>query len=325
MRVIETPAPSRENLNPRGWLIKGWIGVRAMGAGRLRLLVVENRADRNRALCVALDRYGFDVSLVVAESHLHDVAEHTPDVVLVDVGVLAPDRLELCRRLREAYHAPMLALTVRADPASWMAGFRAGVDDYVVKPYGMEEIVTRIGAVAWMRGRQQRFGRQSPWRLAGDRLVVDVEERSVTVDGARVAVTRKEFDLLVLLAARPGAVQTRERIIGEIWAGGAGGATGSGGTGRAAEGGPRQSREAATRQGPRMRPEPSGGGAASDRSGVERSLEVHIASLRSKIGIPGLIATTRGVGYQLVDTGGARAAGAVVGSGACSQQAVASA
>lgn len=150
-------------------------------------------------------------------------------------------------------------VTARGDVRSRIHGLNMGADDYVVKPYDTGELLARIHAVARRTGPSEEAaatGTAAPDVVRLGPVSIELATRRVSVDGADVPLTRKEFDLLALLAQRPGVVFRREQIISEVW---------------------RTSWE-----------------------GTGRTLEVHVASLRSKLRMPALIETVRGVGYRLV-------------------------
>jgi DNA-binding response OmpR family regulator len=146
-------------------------------------------------------------------------------------------------------------VTARADVRSRIHGLNLGADDYVVKPYDTGELLARIHAVS-RRTVHDDAAATGDTALRLGPVRIELPTRQVSVDGSVVQLTRKEFDLLALLAQRPGVVFRREQIISEVW---------------------RTSWE-----------------------GTGRTLEVHVASLRSKLRMPALIETVRGVGYRLV-------------------------
>ncbi|MGW7050340.1 response regulator transcription factor [Streptomyces sp. NPDC054887] len=227
----------------------------------MRLLLVEDDDHVAAALSAVLLRHGFQV--VHARNGEEAIqallpAEKEPfGVVLLDLGLPDQDGYEVCGKIRKRSDTPVIMVTARADVRSRIHGLNLGADDYVVKPYDTGELLARIHAVA----RRKATGDPSPapgddiaLRLGGVRI--ELPTRRVSVGGSEVQLTRKEFDLLALLAQRPGVVFRREQIISEVW---------------------RTSWE-----------------------GTGRTLEVHVASLRSKLRMPALIETVRGVGYRLV-------------------------
>ncbi|MER6582404.1 response regulator transcription factor, partial [Nonomuraea sp. NPDC001023] len=178
------------------------------------------------------------------------------DFVLLDLGLPDMDGLDVLRRLRRVSAVPLIVVTARTQEREVLRGLRSGADDYLVKPFRTVELMARMEAVL------RRGTRPMPPRdhvvCVGD-VRIDLECRQVTVAGQPVALTRREFDVLALLAREPGVVRSREEILDEVW------------------GDPLLS--------------------------ASRSLDVHVAGLRSKTGRPGLVETLRGTGYRLGPAG----------------------
>jgi DNA-binding response OmpR family regulator len=229
----------------------------------MRLLVVEDDDRVLAALRDGLLRHGFEVAC--ARTGAEAVALATapagpaPEAILLDLGLPDQDGFKVCEQIRRHCAAPIIMATARADVRSRVHGLNLGADDYVVKPYNLAELIARIHAVsrrAGMTADQQAADPQPASHvLEAGPLRVDTAGRTVEVDGCPVALARKEFDLLALLARRPGVVFRREQILAEVW--------------------------------------------NSSWDGTGRTLEVHVASLRGKLGVPDLIETVRGVGYRL--------------------------
>ncbi|MFI1016545.1 response regulator transcription factor [Streptomyces sp. NPDC020965] len=230
----------------------------------MRLLLVEDDNHVAAALSAVLARHGFDVVHARnGEEALHAVLPATHPgkppfaVVLLDLGLPDQDGYQVCGKLRKITSTPVIMVTARSDVRSRIHGLNLGADDYVVKPYDTGELLARIHAVS----RRKAGGDEPTTAVPDDALrlgpvTVVLPTRRVSVDGVEVQLTRKEFDLLALLAQRPGVVFRREQIISEVW--------------------------------------------HTSWEGTGRTLEVHVASLRSKLRMPALIETVRGVGYRLV-------------------------
>jgi two-component system, OmpR family, response regulator RegX3 len=223
----------------------------------VRVLLVEDDDTIASPLVRGLEREGFAVEHTAtgagALASLHD--GEPADVVLLDLGLPDVDGFDLCRELRAGSDIPIIVVTARGDEVDRVVGLELGADDYVVKPFGLRELVARIRAV--VRRAVPRAG-EAPERSG---LHVDRRTRRVALDGREVALTPKEFDLLALLAEDPGAVCGRQRILDEVW-------------------------------------DPHW-------YGPTKTLDVHVASVRRKLGDPSWIETVRGVGYRL-RAGGAR-------------------
>ncbi|NBM14121.1 response regulator transcription factor [Streptomyces sp. GC420] len=226
----------------------------------MRLLLVEDDNHVAAALSAVLARHGFDVTHARSgEEALQALlpTDRAPfGVVLLDLGLPDQDGYEVCGKIRKRTSTPVIMVTARSDVRSRIHGLNLGADDYVVKPYDTGELLARIHAVARRTVSGEEAGQAAESELRFGAVSVELPTRRVLVDGTAVQLTRKEFDLLALLAQRPGVVFRREQIISEVW---------------------RTSWE-----------------------GTGRTLEVHVASLRSKLRMPDLIETVRGVGYRLV-------------------------
>ena len=136
-----------------------------------------------------------------------------PDLILLDINMPGMDGLAVCRTIREQISCPILFLTARVESADQIAGFQAGADDYIVKPFGLEELSARVEA--HLR-REQRRQRQTVVRFFGE-LAVDYSARTVAVGDRQAVLSRREFDILELLSLNPGQVFDRERIYEAVW------------------------------------------------------------------------------------------------------------
>jgi DNA-binding response OmpR family regulator len=180
-----------------------------------RILVIEDDDRVASALCAALERAGYAVERVVdGADGLAAVGHGGVDLVLLDLGLPDLDGLEVCRRIRSASGVPVIAVTARGTERDRVDGLRTGADDYVVKPFALAELLARIEAV--LRRSAPPDAPAPLGAVVGD-LAIDVDSRRVTVDGATVDLTRKEFDLLVLLVRRRGTVVGREEILRAVW------------------------------------------------------------------------------------------------------------
>jgi DNA-binding response OmpR family regulator len=179
----------------------------------VRALLVEDDAVLGAAVAKALAANGFRVQHVTSgAAALAAVVDSAPDVVLLDMGLPDRDGIGVCRGIREVSRVPILAVTGRGAVEARVAGLRNGADDYIVKPFLVEELLARIDAVL----RRTRGLGVAPAVVAGD-VEIDLARRSVSVDGSEVALARKEFDLLAALARREGAVVARDELLDEVW------------------------------------------------------------------------------------------------------------
>lgn len=178
-----------------------------------RVLVVESDAGDAEALAKGLQRHGHDVeNVTTGEAALQ--AYRQADLVLLDLELPDLDGLEVCRGIRTSCDVPMIAVTARGSEVDRVLGLQAGADDYLVKPYGFRELMARMDAV--MR-RAAPAAPEVPKVVSHGQLWIDASSREVRVDGRHVEVTRKEFDLLYLLASHPDTVMPRKRLMQEVW------------------------------------------------------------------------------------------------------------
>lgn len=182
---------------------------------RPRILVVDDEPQITRVLRVGLSGRGFDVRTAAdAESAFDTLADWSPDLVVTDLTMPDVDGIELCRRIRKRSQIPIIVLSVKSDDRTKVAALDEGADDYVTKPFSMDELLARIRA-ALRRG-------PSPSETAegildvGD-FHVDFDAHAVTVRGEAVRLTPKEYDLLVYLIRHAGKVLTHRTLLTAIW------------------------------------------------------------------------------------------------------------
>lgn len=182
-----------------------------------RLLVVEDDDHVATALASVLDKQGYDVRRAASGHDALQQLDDTVDAVLLDLGLPDIDGFEVCQRIRQVSTVPLIMATARTDLDSRVQGLQMGADDYVTKPYDVREVLARLEAVL-RRGGSATASPASGGRLRFAGIVLDQGTREVTdADGEPIELTRKEFDLLALLAQQHGLVVPRERILFEIW------------------------------------------------------------------------------------------------------------
>ena len=136
-----------------------------------------------------------------------------PDLILLDINMPGLDGLSVCRQLRDHLNCPILFLTARIEQSDKIVGFAAGADDYIVKPFDLDELAARVQA--HLRREQRRQGKASV-RFFGD-LTIDYNAREVTVQGQNVPLSKREFEIVALLSLHPGQVFDREHIYEAVW------------------------------------------------------------------------------------------------------------
>jgi DNA-binding response OmpR family regulator len=177
-----------------------------------RVLVVENHASDAEMLVGGLRRHGHKVNKVGSGGEALQVFDDA-DLVLMDLDLPDLDGLEVCRSIRAVGDTPVIAVTGRGSEVDRVLGLQAGADDYLVKPYGFRELMARAEAVM----RRMRPRPKAAGAIVHGRLRIDATSRQVTVDGRSVELTRKEFQLLNLLASQAGAVFLRKQIMAQVW------------------------------------------------------------------------------------------------------------
>jgi two-component system, OmpR family, response regulator RegX3 len=217
----------------------------------MKLLVVEDDDGIAQPMVAGLRREGFDVERVADGASA--LAAPEPDLVLLDLRLPDMDGYSVAREMRARSRVPIIMVTAKGEEVDRVIGLELGADDYVVKPFGMRELVARINAV--MRRVSENGGPEPEPVLVVGGLEVDRRRHQVTLDGAEVALTPKEFALLEMLAEDPGAACDRRTILERVW-------------------------------GTRW-------------YGPSKTIDVHISSLRRKLGDPGWIETVRGMGFRL--------------------------
>lgn len=214
----------------------------------MRVLVVEDEEAIAEPLAEGLRREGFTVT--IAGTGAEALAAGEADVVLLDLRLPDLDGLDVCRELRARSDVPIIVVTARGEEADRVVGLELGADDYVVKPFGIRELIARIRAVT-----RRSQGRSVDGPIHIGELQLDERGRRVTIGGEALDLTPKEFDLLSALARDPGAVVTRHRLLEEVW--------------------------------------------NTSWYGSTKTIDVHVAALRRKLGDAALIETVRGVGFRL--------------------------
>ena len=215
----------------------------------VRILIVEDEDAIAEPLAEGLEREGFEVER--AATGAEALAATEPDLVLLDLRLPDVDGYTVCRELRARSDVPIIVVTAKGEEVDRVIGLELGADDYVVKPFGLRELVARIRAV--MRRARSGGTGEAPVRVGP--LEVDARARRALLDGDEIQLTAKEFDLLALLAREAGAVVPRTRILEQVW--------------------------------------------NTTWYGSSKTVDVHVASLRRKLGDPRWIETIRGIGHRL--------------------------
>jgi len=218
------------------------------------VLLVEDEPSVGELVRTYLTRDGYTVVWVRSgEEALAELDRHHIRIVLLDIGLPGIDGFEVCREMRARSRVPILMLTARDEEPDRIVGLEVGADDYLTKPFSPRELVARMKAIL---RRSEPQMTQDVLEL-GD-VILNRETHDVTIAGALVELTAKEFDLLAFFLSNAGAVLSRDVLLDRVW-----GVAYPGGT---------------------------------------RTVDVHVAQLRRKLGRPDLIRTLRGNGYKAVAT-----------------------
>lgn len=178
-----------------------------------RILVIDDEAPIRRFLRVPLEAEGHSViEAGTARDGILAVAREAPGLVILDLGLPDADGLTVLREIRGWSQVPVLVLSVRADEAGKVAALDAGAQDYVVKPFGVKELLARIRSLL-----RDRAGASAPAVIEIDDLRIDSADHIVMKSGAPLHLTRKEFDLLWLLASHAGRLVTQGMILNALW------------------------------------------------------------------------------------------------------------
>jgi DNA-binding response OmpR family regulator len=183
------------------------------------ILVVEDEASIAEVVSLYLKRAGYNVQIASDGKQAMNIFDNQmPDFVILDLMLPEIDGLSLTRWLRDRSNVPIIMLTARREEIDRIAGLEMGADDYVVKPFSPQELVSRVRAVARRLGREQPEI-ENDRHLDFDDLTINPRSRVVTVNDSPVELTAKEFDMLYLLAQHPKQVFTREQLLEHVWGG----------------------------------------------------------------------------------------------------------
>ncbi len=191
-----------------------------MNAARLSVLLVDDEEALTDPLSISLEKEGFDVVVahdgVEALDMFHDTG---PDIVLLDVMLPRMSGLDVCRAIRSESDVPIVMVSARDEELDTVVGLEVGADDYVTKPYKSRELVARMRA-ALRRAPRSEGADAVPGSASSvtvGELVVDADRHEARLRGESIALTRKEFEVLYLLAANVGTVVTRSQILDSVW------------------------------------------------------------------------------------------------------------
>jgi two-component system KDP operon response regulator KdpE len=180
------------------------------------ILVVDDEVEIRRFLRISLMAHGYQViEASRGAAAIAAVSRDRPSLVILDLGLPDRDGVDVIRDLREWSAVPVLVLSVREDEKQKVAALEAGANDYVTKPFGIAELIARVRVLLRRRDRDGDAPDEPVFREHG--LTVNFASRQVFLNGDEIHLTRKEFDLLRLLARHAGTILTHETLLGEVW------------------------------------------------------------------------------------------------------------
>jgi DNA-binding response OmpR family regulator len=179
----------------------------------IKILVVEDDRELNRSVCFFLNQSGYEaVGCLGAEEAYDEMYKTTFDLIVSDIMMPGVDGFEFAKTVRSLNtDIPILFMTARDDFASKQRGFSIGIDDYMVKPVDLDEMLLRIRALL------RRAGIAASHRLEVGGFIMDADERAATLDGEEIPLTAREFDLLYKLLSYPKKTFTRTQLMDEFW------------------------------------------------------------------------------------------------------------
>jgi DNA-binding response OmpR family regulator len=182
----------------------------------LVLLVADLHCFKLREFAATLTKRGA-LTLSIPPAHLTGAAMHEADAILLDPGLPYHESIGICHEVRTMSDMPIIMVSDRTERADHIRGLQAGADDYVAWPYDIHDLVTRVIAATCPPGRtRDGMSRRLSYDYVDD-MQIDPERMRVTIDGATIELTKKEFQMLTLIASEGGAVCSREKLATEVW------------------------------------------------------------------------------------------------------------
>ena len=186
-----------------------------MDRANSRVLVVDDEPQITRVLKTVLTSQGYDVRTAPeGESALANFKEWSPELVITDLYMPHMDGVELCRRIRELSSVPIIVLSVKGEERTKVDALDSGADDYVTKPFGIDELMARVRAALRRSGGAET---QTPSSFEAGDFRVDLDARRVHTQGREVRLTPKEFDLFLYMAKHPNRVLTHAALLEAVW------------------------------------------------------------------------------------------------------------
>lgn len=183
-----------------------------------RILVVDDEERIRRLVRMYLERSGFEVTEAEDGKEAVEIALTEPfSLIILDLMLPSMDGRDVCAQIRQQSEVPIMMLTAAGDEMNRIHGFELGADDYVVKPFSPRELIMRVKALLKRTGETEYARGEPQQALNFPSLVIHIDARRVEAEGHEVALTPKEFDLLVYMAQRPDKVFSREELLRDVW------------------------------------------------------------------------------------------------------------
>ena len=183
---------------------------------RNKILIVDDETDIVSMLKDYFELNGYDTITAVNGLEAIQKAEKQPDIILLDINMPDIDGMEVCMRIRDFVSCPILFLTARIETSDKIKGFSVGADDYIIKPFAIEELLARIRAT--FRRQDIEATKKAPAKASTYRdLKLDVQNRAVVRGDEVIPLTKREFDLLNTLLSNMNQVMTREELLLQVW------------------------------------------------------------------------------------------------------------
>ena len=151
------------------------------------------------------------------EAGLELALKHKPDLMILDVSMPKMDGFQVCQKVRAQQNTPIIMLTAKSEEIDRVLGLEIGADDYLTKPFSVRELIARVKAIFRRAKMNKSTEEQVDGLLQFEGLTIDIEKRKIMLDGAKIELSPKEFELLVLMASRPGKSYTRTELLNLIW------------------------------------------------------------------------------------------------------------
>lgn len=185
-------------------------------ADNKKILIIEDDPDISMIEEAYLQASGFETKILSDGMDAAQIAEEEQfDLVLLDLMLPGKSGYQVCREIRDKVDIPILMVTARTESVDKVRGLGLGADDYISKPFSLREVIARVKAV--LRRTATAETERAPERLVYQSLVIDITKKKVSIDGEEVQLTKKEFEILLLLVQNKGRVFSREDILTRIW------------------------------------------------------------------------------------------------------------